>query len=72
MELYYKIRDKYTAKPGTTQVVDVPVSKPISPIRIRDNKVEQVSEDETKNLERLKAEFIERRKRKKQNATNEG
>ena len=76
MSYFYKIRDKYTTKPiAVSQVqVEAPVvmaqSIPVS--RIRDQKIETVSNDDAKDLERLKAEFIERRKRKKQNATNEG
>lgn len=72
MSYFYKIRDKYTAKPASAQAVEPQVSKPVIPIRIRETTVEKVKVEDTKDLERLKAEFIERRKRKKQNATDEG
>ena len=75
MSYFYKIRDKYTTKTqSVTQTIETSptiVSQPIQP-RVREQKVETMSVNETQDLERLKAEFIERRKRKKQNATNEG
>ena len=72
MSYFYKIRDKYTtSKPTVTPPVveQTVVKQPV--MRTRTPVVEQVSVEETRDLERLKAEFIERRKRKKQNAANE-
>lgn len=69
MEYFYKIRDKYNSKTPTVTtnrtIETVAPSKVVSaPI------VEEINNiDEAMELERLKAE---RRKRKKQNATNEG
>ena len=71
MSYFYKIRDKYTtSKTGGAAVEPVTVKQPVT--RTRTPVVEQVSVEEARDLERLKAEFIERRKRKKQNAANEG
>lgn len=73
MSYFYKIRDKYTSKPQNTSQVSVAPQQMVKPI-VETPKIQtQISNDEeTKDLERLKAQFIERRKRKKTDATNEG
>ena len=73
MSYFYKIRDKYNSKPVTsapTPSVNVNLAKPVVSEMIITPQVNNI--EETRDLERLKAEFIERRKRKKNNATNEG
>ena len=73
MSYFYKIRDKYTtSKPSVTMpIVEQPIVKE-TVTRTRATVAEKVNVEEARDLERLKAEFIERRKRKKQNAANEG
>ena len=73
MSYFYKIRDKYTSKPQVSQPVTSNAQPMVKPI-IETPKIQtQIkNDDETKDLERLKAQFIERRKRKKNDATNEG
>lgn len=71
MSYFYKIRDKYSSKTPTPVPPSVSaVAKPVTPTSVIQTQIN--NEEETKDLERLKAEFIERRKRKKNNATIEG
>lgn len=77
MSYFYKIRDKYNSKPvvsDTTQVRDSQVVTLVKSVESNQKvsvKPTPMSTQDTQDLERLKAEFIERRKRKKNNATDE-
>ena len=73
MSYFYKIRDKYNSRPvSQSQQVSEIKQSPVVNVVVNEPKVEVKNSSETKDLERLKAEFIERRKSKKNNATNEG
>lgn len=73
MEYFYKIRDKYNSRTTNISVNEVNVVPTVTqvakPIVQQETSYESSNIDEAMELERLKAE---RRKRKKQNATNEG
>ena len=73
MSYFYKIRDKYNnGKNVSTRNTTEPLNRIVEKTMMPSEPVieHQVSQD-TKELDRLKTEFIERRKRKKQNATTE-